>query len=723
MLELVAAAAVCLSPCPQDPEPRRETLPDGSVVLVEGEFRDGLRHGIWQWSYVADDARVHGRTRVRGRYKDGQRIGKWFFYFKGKDDRAEGKFEDGLPVGKWEVWDRDGELDDSESGEYASELVRHADGTPARSTVFLNGCPSGRWRTWWPNGDPQLKAGFKTGKRVGKWQLVHANGASDPEMLSGDYDSFSLLAEVQDEIDLLEGLGGATVEAVEDSGASVDLPPEIELGGAGLRSRVGKRVKELIELDLSSADGRRRGMKLCTELRKACNGRSFGWESGGSSEDVEKKQLIAGRWHSLLWLTDDDFWAFDMSLPTYEKDDQILNPRLLRESCANRLRGPLLGARFDDSSRRKISADNRRVLEAALAWLAAHQEPDGRWSPSEFGERCPESSGRSCDGPGEEVQSVGVTGLALLALLGDGNIGRVGPYGDSVRRGLHWLLERQDQESGLISFSFLGTNQAGDRVRWVSYQQAFNHAIAAYVLAEAQLAAPSIPVERGLRKAVEYIQNARDRDGHGTWRYDVPSLGDSDTAFTGWMAIALKTAEHAGIEIEQEALTDSILWLEEVTDDVTGRVGYNDRGGRSARYEGPNAAYPVDQTEAMTAVGLHTRSLLGQSPSTSPIMLKSANLLLKALPEHKMTGNDLRVDWYYWYYGTHAMYQMGGKYWKLWRKALERAMLGSQRNDGHFKGSWDTDGPWAVIGGRVYTTAMAALSLEAEIRFPRFEER
>jgi hypothetical protein len=44
--------------------------------------------------------------------------------------------------------------------------------------------------------------------------------------------------------------------------------------------------------------------------------------------------------------------------------------------------------------------------------------------------------GVPCDGAGATTHDVGVTGLALLAFLGDGNTMRSGPYRDVVKRGV-----------------------------------------------------------------------------------------------------------------------------------------------------------------------------------------------------------------------------------------------------------------------------------------------
>ncbi len=70
----------------------------------------------------------------------------------------------------------------------------------------------------------------------------------------------------------------------------------------------------------------------------------------------------------------------------------------------------------------------------------------------------------------------------------------------------------------------------------------------------------------------------------------------------------------------------------------------------------------------------------------------------------------------YWYWGTLAMFQVGGKPWKTWRDALKTALLDHQRRDGPFAGSFDPAGPWGPDGGRVYSTALALLTLEVYFR-------
>jgi hypothetical protein len=75
----------------------------------------------------------------------------------------------------------------------------------------------------------------------------------------------------------------------------------------------------------------------------------------------------------------------------------------------------------------------------------------------------------------------------------------------------------------------------------------------------------------------------------------------------------------------------------------------------------------------------------------------------------------------YWYYGSYAMYQMGGEHWRAWNEAMKPTIVDNQRHDGDFRGSWDPIGPWGFAGGRVYATALMCLCLEVYYRYlPRY---
>jgi hypothetical protein len=75
------------------------------------------------------------------------------------------------------------------------------------------------------------------------------------------------------------------------------------------------------------------------------------------------------------------------------------------------------------------------------------------------------------------------------------------------------------------------------------------------------------------------------------------------------------------------------------------------------------------------------------------------------------------ANFYYWYYGTLALYQTQGEPWERWNTAMQNTLVGSQRKDGELAGSWDPDPVWGRCGGRVYSTALGTLCLEVYYRF------
>ena len=92
------------------------------------------------------------------------------------------------------------------------------------------------------------------------------------------------------------------------------------------------------------------------------------------------------------------------------------------------------------------------------------------------------------------------------------------------------------------------------------------------------------------------------------------------------------------------------------------------------------------------------------------------SLLKNQLPQWNPENGS---DFYYWYYGTLAMFQMGGVHWKAWNGAMKKALVDTQRRGGDESGSWDPTSAWGHAGGRVYATAINILSLEIYYRYAK----
>lgn len=347
-------------------------------------------------------------------------------------------------------------------------------------------------------------------------------------------------------------------------------------------------------------------------------------------------------------------------------------------------------------ARRPFSA----ITDRALRWLAAHQDANGGWDADEFMKH--DIEGTPCDGPGNAAHDVGVTGLALLAFLGDGHTMRSGAYRDVVKRGVLWLREQQDPDTGLI----------GART---SNEYVYDHAIATLAMTEAVGLSKSRLLRPDVQDALNYLEYHR--NPYSAWRYQ-PRDGDADTSVTGWCILAYKVAQDFDFEINPSALKTADAWLASKTDPSTGRTGYIETGGRSSRHTDEHAArFPREKGECMSAVSLLCRTFLGHDPRTDPVMAKQAALISNTLPVWDEDSGA--IDHYAWYYGTYALYQIGGRDWKRWSKALASAVAKTQRTEGNALGSWDPVGVWGESGGRVYSTAILCLTCQAYYRYAR----
>ncbi|MCR9244595.1 MAG: hypothetical protein NXI31_06155 [bacterium] len=357
------------------------------------------------------------------------------------------------------------------------------------------------------------------------------------------------------------------------------------------------------------------------------------------------------------------------------------------------------GGRGKGNGRGGIPRHLNPVIDRALKWLADHQDEDGKWDCDEFMKH--DVLGQICDGAGNAVHDVGVTGLALLAFLGDNNTMRAGPYRDVVKRGVLWLREQQ-QDNGLF-----GTETSHDFI--------YDHAIAAYAMCEAFGLSRYRLLKDPAQRAISYLESHR--NPYSVWRYQ-PRDNDNDTSVTGWCIMAYESGKFFGLQISDTALQLAAAWLDEVTE-PNGRHGYRRLGELSSRKHGDHKQrFPVERGEAMTAVGLFSRYFLGQDPKEKPVMHKAADLIASKPPVWNEKNGS--IDHYYWYYATYALFQAGGRPWQQWQRALDKAVVKTQHQDksqSHLCGSWDPVGAWGEDGGRVYSTAILTLTMQAHYRY------
>jgi hypothetical protein len=193
--------------------------------------------------------------------------------------------------------------------------------------------------------------------------------------------------------------------------------------------------------------------------------------------------------------------------------------------------------------------------------------------------------------------------------------------------------------------------------------------------------------------------------------------GDNDSSVSGWAVMALKSAELSELAFPRSAYEGALNWFTEATSAKDGyyRVGYNARDTGKVYVPGHNEQW--DDHPALSAVAVMSRIFI-QKSKREPA-LTAVTLLAGDLPEWKQN----KVDFYYWYYASLALFQYdgpAGPMWSKWNEPMKNAIVPHQKGkaDGCRGGSWDPqDDRWGFEGGRVYAAAINALTLEVYYRY------
>ncbi len=350
------------------------------------------------------------------------------------------------------------------------------------------------------------------------------------------------------------------------------------------------------------------------------------------------------------------------------------------------------------------SARNESAVRMALHWLWRHQNrrqalaAPGAWDVDGYTRLC--KNGKCANAPVVSPHfDLAATGLSVLAYLGNGHTHRVGLFKKSVKAALEYLKRQQDKDG------WLGKTKK-------TKKSIYNHAIGTWALCEAYAVTRDWKLKEPCKRAIKCIIDSQNPDGG--WGLG-PQGSASNTLLTAWMVLAFKAAKCAGLEIPREAFEGALKWFDNCTDPATGLVGYK-KAGDPDRHDG--ASHEVQkEMPTMTAAAVICSIFCGMKRS-DPRLVKSVDVLMNNLPDYD--SKLLKVDMWYWYFGTYVMFQYGGMRWQKWHNAMKKALLNTQRKDGCANGSWDPKGIlWGVSGGRVWCSALNALTLEIYYRHAR----
>ena len=389
------------------------------------------------------------------------------------------------------------------------------------------------------------------------------------------------------------------------------------------------------------------------------------------------------------------------------------------------------GGGFRYRRERPKNRDTDKNVLLALYWLRDHQDQqNGNWSCDNFIEQCRTNGSlpfkpkfdregvcSSKDGSsdiGWKMGTGGVTGLSTLAFLGAGYTHEEGEFKLTVKKALRYIQGIQSDDG------CFGSKEDEHYV--------YNHSILAMAMAEAYAMTAVAKLKAPAQMAVNFIAYAQNEDpdrGWLGWRYGVKT-GENDGSVTGWMVLALKSARAAQLKVPERCwdgakrLYDDLTSNPDEEEGVTGaypRTGYLTKGGPNARLKEASNFIP---NPSIDAINVLCRLFMGESRSNN--MLKQQAKLMTEEREGNLPtiDNADKIDFYYWYYASLAIFQMGDPYWSKWEKPMIDCLTNLQRlEDEHscVYGSWDPEDAWGIAGGRVYATAINALTLEVYYRY------
>jgi hypothetical protein len=324
------------------------------------------------------------------------------------------------------------------------------------------------------------------------------------------------------------------------------------------------------------------------------------------------------------------------------------------------------------------------AVEAALEWLALHQEPDGSWDAKKY--------------EGDVTDKGSITAGALLPFLGAGHNEVSGKYRKTVRDGVNYL-------NGLMSDPKVFNRP--------HFHNNYGSALALMALAESSIFGSSPTTKKNADRIAEYfVEQYTKNPEPGGWGYN--SSGD-DLSVSGWVALGLKSAKAADLPTMHTPESKQVFnkyktWVDKVMTLPETGLGF---------YRPAGAVHGGIGSQHMGWVGMFNKQFLG-FPLSDPFLRKASEVSIVIVNKKRWIGGDAPGDVYGIYYGTLSAFQQQGPMWDAWNPAMKFTLVNSQKigNPKDLGGSWDpTKGHTAEKSGRVLTTALMALCLEVYYRY------
>jgi hypothetical protein len=319
----------------------------------------------------------------------------------------------------------------------------------------------------------------------------------------------------------------------------------------------------------------------------------------------------------------------------------------------------------------------RQALIKALNWLASKQAEDGSWP---------------------DYQEA-YTGLSLMAFIGAKCVEK--DYSANIKGAINYLKSKYRPSSEYPE----GSEDAAQYGGQLGTDNMYEHAIATLALIEALVDLNEASLEPIVQDALNLIirsQNTEhkpttlggpiktDDSSYGGWRYR-PNSTDSDISVTGWQILALKGAVNAGFSVPDYVFPATAGFVRSLQGKEDGSFCYSSPGNSG-------------DSCARAGMGAFSLQLCGlpQDSAVAPAL----RFMQDYAPRWNIEAKGDGYAFYYWYYGTRAMYLSGGENWRIWKDWMCRFLVDHQNEDG----SWEGTNNEASLD--VYRVALGALMLE-----------
>ena len=364
------------------------------------------------------------------------------------------------------------------------------------------------------------------------------------------------------------------------------------------------------------------------------------------------------------------------------------------------IRSSLLHANKGDVAPDKSARGVREAIDLGLKFLSHNQLPDGSFPVAPI-----PSHWAGYDTVSYQWGKVGVTSLALLAFLGDGETWvadgpKKSPYEKQVHAGIKWLAEQQDPATGVYGPS------SGDGVNFM-----YNHGMATLAMCEAAGLTGDEYLRDSAQRGINYI--VKSQNALNGWNYYGSPDGEADTSVSAWQVQALYAGREAGLDVPDDTIKRALDMYQKATQ-TDGRVVYG------LKFDTDKAFRP-----SLCGAGLMARLLLGDDPHAQ-IFRTMGTKLAAAEPKTQNNwgegwapnargDNDIArkgYDPYTMYFGTYGLFLLGGKDWDAWHDGMKKSLIEMQSSDG----CWRTNDIWSNHAGMIFSTALSVMTLQVYYR-------